>query len=470
MRGLSPNETDTPIIFGDFRCIVSEEVLLKFMQECYDEGSGIRFIGSGWSWNPVVEAAEGAHNCIFTGHRMTTKVTFDIPNKLASVPGGMMIADFLKIVKRENVQLEWAPKGFCFLPNESQCFAGFIATNVHHHNTPTAYEYVNSAMVAVYLDGVTSIVQASRTEHSELFESLFGGMGMSGIIVSVELRLRPPTFYSNVEMRGTFEHTFAIGQLLSLVASKPDPKGIGLSTLGQFRILSMTPEQFPGQEVIWSKRRTPSLSIKFKMLRALIFQNSRGFVKGLFGLIVQVSPPQGRNLPYFVAGNSLLGRSGAAGFVNKLPLKKGSVAMQADLDISLNIRLDEYSMFTQILVEALERGPPFFMGARFVPVCGGGIISVNAESDILAVEFNSLINTEATCWFDALITRLGKAGLCVRLHPGKSPMKHPVCREALTIRQRHRWNAVMEKYDAKKLFDAGRVKLSDMFSLEANGA
>ena len=55
------------------------------------------------------------------------------------VAGGMMISDFAGWCEQQQLDLAWAPRGGCYSPGESQCFAGFVATNVHHHNTPTAY-------------------------------------------------------------------------------------------------------------------------------------------------------------------------------------------------------------------------------------------------------------------------------------------------------------------------------------------
>ena len=70
-------------------------------------------------------------------------------------------------------------------PQVSQCFGGFIGTNVHHSYTPTAFDWVEALWLAVYIGGEPQIVRASRNERRDLFESAFGICGITGIIVKV---------------------------------------------------------------------------------------------------------------------------------------------------------------------------------------------------------------------------------------------------------------------------------------------
>ena len=126
---------------------------------------------------------------------LSTYFNMDVVKQKCVVAGGMMISDFVGWCEQQQLDLAWAPKGMCYSSVESQCFAGFVATNVHHHNTPTAYQYVNAIRLAVFVDGKPALVDASREHHSELFESVFGGIGMSGVIVSLDIRLsKTPTY------------------------------------------------------------------------------------------------------------------------------------------------------------------------------------------------------------------------------------------------------------------------------------
>ena len=176
--------------------IFSEEQLKELLELQAKAGAGIRVVSSGWSWNPIIEAREGSLN-VFLAGELSTRCRIDAASRSARVGGGLMICDFIGQLIKEAPDLEWAPKGNCFLPHSSQCFAGFIATNVHHSWTPTAYDHVRSFRIANFDDQRRAqIITASRETNLDLFESVFGGVGITGIIVEVELHLRPASYYN----------------------------------------------------------------------------------------------------------------------------------------------------------------------------------------------------------------------------------------------------------------------------------
>ena len=106
------------------------------MQKCLDEGKKLRPISSGWSWNKCIEADADAVNVVLCGS-LSTYFNMDVVKQKCVVAGGMMISDFVGWCEQQQLDLAWAPKGGCYSSWESQCFAGFVATNVHHHNTST---------------------------------------------------------------------------------------------------------------------------------------------------------------------------------------------------------------------------------------------------------------------------------------------------------------------------------------------
>src|SRR5215213_11650344 len=147
----------TKVAYQDFTCVNSEEELLKVMDDCLKQNKGIRVIGSGWSWNKIIEADAQSINVMLRG-TLSTRCEIDVQKSTAFVTGGTMIAMFIKKIHDGKILLQWEPKGYCFSSDESQVFAGFIANNVHHSYTPTAYEYVDFFDVGVYQNGKAAIV------------------------------------------------------------------------------------------------------------------------------------------------------------------------------------------------------------------------------------------------------------------------------------------------------------------------
>jgi decaprenylphospho-beta-D-ribofuranose 2-oxidase len=90
----------------------------------------------------------------------------------------------------------FVPKGW-FLPvspgTRFVTLGGAIASDVHgknHHIDGTFCEHVLSFDIAL---GNGEIVTASPTQHPDLFRATCGGMGLTGVIVSARIRLKPIT-------------------------------------------------------------------------------------------------------------------------------------------------------------------------------------------------------------------------------------------------------------------------------------
>ena len=196
--------------------IAGRESLLLFMNESYSHRRGIRVMGSAWSWNRVLQANADGVNVALTG--LVDHVILDEQHNTAKVPSHMTLSEFQEFLFHRGSKLEWPPKSGCFSWQLSQTFGGFIANNVHNTMSPTAYEYVEYAEVAIYWNGTARIVTASREENSDLFESLFGGVGWTGIIVSAGLRLETQKYYEkhtyHILANTSHLHLLAAGVLL----------------------------------------------------------------------------------------------------------------------------------------------------------------------------------------------------------------------------------------------------------------
>lgn len=464
-KGLHPDLRSTRIEFNDFVCISNDVELLEFMQQAHDTNLGIRVISSGWSWNRIIEADDDARNVIFTGH-LSSYCQLDAQKRTATVAGGLMLADFLKL--NANFDVEWPPKGGCFTPNESQCFAGFIATNVHHSYLPTAYDWVNSITVAVWVDGKASLVRASRDENSELFESCFGAVGITGIIVYVEVVLRPITWYHMDFQKITYSPYSAESVLMRIF----EPNCY-------FGIL-------PHEHIVsfWHWR---TLDKAAEREQYVIPTNKCGAWVNLIAITLMLNTPVGPYLftprstasklfyffedvcmmdavvPYYTAFSAHFGRAEA--------LRKGNVAMKSTVgEVAAFCAQQHYKAVANILsrhLVALGDDAAFVIVIRYLKK-SGGIVAPNSESDVVVVEFMNQPTAANQAIMAKVFDEIYDAGIRMTLHPGKMIPHHKVFREALTNMQRERLTQVVTKFDKQRLFDRGKVHWNDIYDMNFN--
>ncbi|WP_299593111.1 FAD-binding oxidoreductase [uncultured Microbulbifer sp.] len=109
--------------------------------------------------------------------------SFDAESGMLRCASGVSLATILEVV---------VPKGW-FLPvtpgTKFVTLGGAVASDVHgknHHIDGCFSEFVESISVAT----CRGVVECSRSENTELFRATCGGMGLTGVILEVELRLK----------------------------------------------------------------------------------------------------------------------------------------------------------------------------------------------------------------------------------------------------------------------------------------
>src|SRR6266567_3667013 len=110
---------------------------------------------------------------------------FDTGTGLIECESGTLLSDLLAVATAHG----WFPPvvpGTKFVT-----IGGLIAADVHgknHHRDGSFGQHVESLRLAL-ADG--RIVSCSRLENSEIFAATLGGMGLTGVILSARIRLRP---------------------------------------------------------------------------------------------------------------------------------------------------------------------------------------------------------------------------------------------------------------------------------------
>jgi FAD/FMN-containing dehydrogenase len=142
------------------------------------------------------DAALNADAGVIVHDRLDRVLDFDAGRGVLHGEAGVSIADLLRW---------WLPRGW-FPPvtpgTKFVTLGGAIAADVHgknHHRDGTIAAFVDE-LTLLTADGET--LRCSRTEHADVFWATVGGMGLTGIILDVRLRLRPvETAWLNVQYR-----------------------------------------------------------------------------------------------------------------------------------------------------------------------------------------------------------------------------------------------------------------------------
>ncbi|MEO0468602.1 MAG: FAD-binding oxidoreductase [Bacteroidota bacterium] len=129
------------------------------------------------------DSALGQH--ILSSQRLRRFLAFDPQSGLLHCESGITYEDLLT---------HFVPKGW-FPPvtpgTKFVSLGGAIASDVHgknHHKEGSIQQHVD-AFHLLLASG--EVVHCSRTEHPDLFHATFGGMGLTGMILDLQIRLRP---------------------------------------------------------------------------------------------------------------------------------------------------------------------------------------------------------------------------------------------------------------------------------------
>jgi decaprenylphospho-beta-D-ribofuranose 2-oxidase len=131
------------------------------------------------------DAALNDGNRVADIQRLNRMLAFDSETALLRCEAGVTIAEIIEV---------FLPRGF-FPPvtpgTRFVTLGGSIAADVHgknHHRDSSLASHVTNFDLML---ATGEILRCSREENSDLFWATVGGMGLTGVIVEVELRLRP---------------------------------------------------------------------------------------------------------------------------------------------------------------------------------------------------------------------------------------------------------------------------------------
>lgn len=153
---------------------------IEQLQEFVAAGSAVAR-GNGRSYG---DSAVSAFNTISTRH-FNKMISFDTQTGTLVAEAGVLLGDVIS---------SFLPLGFFPYVTPGTKYVtlgGMLAADVHgknHHLEGSMYNYVDWFEI---IDASSKMIRCSRKENSELFSWTIGGMGLTGIIVRVAIRLRP---------------------------------------------------------------------------------------------------------------------------------------------------------------------------------------------------------------------------------------------------------------------------------------
>jgi hypothetical protein len=173
----------------------TREALLKKVSQCVEKGVTLRVKASGWSCNEFIEPSQDGQvgvNVMLQGDFIGV-LQLDQPEGTITAGAGTQRQGIYSKLDESRRQL--VASGECFTNDSSQEVGGLIA-NAVHDTMQRAFspETVHSLEALVFENGVPVIKKFSALDGDAYF-AFFGGMGMTGIIVSATLHCCPKKYY-----------------------------------------------------------------------------------------------------------------------------------------------------------------------------------------------------------------------------------------------------------------------------------
>ena len=413
---------------------------------------GIRVVGSGWSWSRVLIAKPGCTNVKLEG--CFNSATVDPQSLTSRVGAGLKICAWVSQVASMGVDLEWAPKGYCYGSFDSQTFGGFVANNVHHSWCNTSYHDVLSAEVLVFQESTPVVLTCSSNNHLDLFESIFGGSGFTGIILWLTIRIRPTTVWIREidAQRTTCLTTAQVRRVM-------EPGAYVTINCGSDEICVTTVKVTQTTD----KPEAPGL---FDM-NYFLSTGPLNYLKSMSQQALHLALPA---TDYHTANSWMVDRTifGTA---------DTSLIMTESADITLYVKVQHLNLIADVIGSLVSReqtevdhtaGHTTGFTVRYVRK-GGGTFAFNSKSDMIGVECTGTGSTGsqvASCHANALMRYFWDRGINVRLHPGKTfPGLHECFRAALPAETRAEAREVLRRYDQDGFFDCGELGIDDFYEL-----
>ena len=326
------------------------------------------------------DAALNQDGHVLLTERINRLLEFDVERGIRRAEAGITLAEILEVI---------VPQGW-FLPvtpgTRFVSLGGCVAADVHgknHHHDGSFGEHV-LAIELLLADG--SSRTCSAAENADLFWATVGGMGLTGIIGEVSLRLMPvPSAYMRVQNHaaGNLDQLFSLMQDASLddryavawIDSMAGGSALGRGILmcGHHALPDELPDGTPPFFVKRERQRSMPLSFPSWTLNSLTISafNSRYY-----------SVERGKREPYLSGYNPYFYPLDSIGHWNRMYGKRGFVQYQCVIP-----EANAFDGISEVLLELADSGCPSFLAVlKRLGKQDGGMLSFPMEGFTLALD------------------------------------------------------------------------------------
>jgi FAD/FMN-containing dehydrogenase len=121
--------------------------------------------------------------------KMANVLRFDCADGLITVEPGLTMGELADLVLASSSGRSWFPA--VFPGSAAVTIGGAIANDVHGKNHPFQGSFCHHVEALTLLRSNGKTVTCSEVENEDLFRATLGGLGLTGVIVSATIRLRP---------------------------------------------------------------------------------------------------------------------------------------------------------------------------------------------------------------------------------------------------------------------------------------
>ena len=174
--------------------------LLEIVDLCKSNKLSLRVKASGWSCNKFLDPSKSDNQHQNVGMQIILgeefKTVLNVDDSSQTITAGAATQRQAIYAKLNEKECQLRCSGECFTTAESQEIGGLIANAVHDTMQESfSPETVHSLKAVVFGDNGKATVRSFSKADKDDFFAFFGGMGMTGIIVSATLKFIPKKYY-----------------------------------------------------------------------------------------------------------------------------------------------------------------------------------------------------------------------------------------------------------------------------------
>jgi len=185
--------------------INSRKELIDKADECRSKGVPLRVLASGWSCNRFIDPTPKATGCsknVGVNIKLCGELAEVLVHKLTKTTvtamAGAMRGPIYEVLNNLKPPRQLDASGECYTEEASQQVGGLIANGVHDTMQRAFTPETVPELEALVFENGKAVIKTFTAADGDDFYAFFGGMGMTGIIVSATISTVEKTYYQSL--------------------------------------------------------------------------------------------------------------------------------------------------------------------------------------------------------------------------------------------------------------------------------